>query len=266
MLKEFINDVILRNRPEHTPILTYTNYGGTVSQDGIYSDSAKEYGVRNCCEPSITMKSAKAFCAFIKEELSRRNNPTGKYATARIHSGGGNFIADCDTNKGKAAYERLNSEQYKILEAYNGQVLDHEEFLIMLQKLKPSIVDFAALYKKCSKIRMIGRSELTSTPLFDENGEAESGYVCTYRLSDGTDEDATLPAKFEAIIPFVKAGERKYCYQVELLFFNTKSSSIAVKVQVTNWETVEEEAIIDEANDIKNILSENSDLLVLADF
>ena len=58
----------------------------------------------------------------------------------------------------------------------------------------------------------------------------------------------------------------QYTYHVELLFFNTKSSEIAVKVQVTDWETNFEQAIIDEAADIKEALSEYADLLVLADF
>ena len=169
-------------------------------------------------------------------------------------------------NEGCCLYERLYSEQFNTLEAYNGQVLDHEGFLIMLQKLKPSIKDFSELYKRCSKIRIVGRSEVNSTPIFDDSGEAESGYRCQYRLSDGTDEEAVLPADFYVSLPFVKAGERQYTYHVELLFFNTKSSEIAVKVQVTDWETNFEQAIIDEAADIKEALSEYADLLVLADF
>lgn len=266
MLKEFVNDVILRNRPEHTIIEEYGAYFGSKQYEGTYSDANKVYKIKKneCVDNKV--RSAKAFIEYIKEELKRRKNTTGLFATARIHMQGGNFRADCNYNEGCCLYERLHSEQFNTLEAYNGQVLDHEGFLIMLQKLKPSIEDFSELYKRCSKIRIVGRSEVNSTPIFDDSGEAESGYRCQYRLSDGTDEEAVLPADFYVSLPFVKAGERQYTYHVELLFFNTKSSEIAVKVQVTDWETNFEQAIIDEAADIKEALSEYTDLLVLADF
>ena len=266
MLKEFVQDVLLRNRPEHTEIIVYGNYNNTKSYNATYDDDDKCYQVRISSGETFSVNSSKAFIAYIQEELHRRNNSDGIYATARIHSDGGSFIADCNFNDGHCNYKRLHSEQYNILKSYNNQTLDHEQFLLMLQKLKPSIQGFPELYKHCQKIRAIGHSTLSSNPIFDENGEADSSYICTFKLSDGTDEDLTLPAEFFVTCPFVKAGERKYTYHVELLFFNTGSSKIAVKVQVTDWETVEEQAIIDEANNIKNALSEHDELLVLADF
>lgn len=266
MIKEFIKDVILRNRPEHTDIKEYGVYFGSKQYEATYSDSDKTYKIKKNEYNNNKVRSAKAFIEYIKEELKRRDNKTGKFATARIHMQGGDFNADCNFNDGFCLYERLHSEQFNTLEHYNGKVLDHEEFLIMLQKLKPSIEYFSELYKRCSQIRIVGRSEVNSTPIFDESGEAESGYRCQYRLSDGTDEEALLPADFYVSLPFVKAGEREYTYHVELLFFNTKSNEIAVKIQVTDWETNFEEAIIDEAADIKEALSEYTELLILADF
>lgn len=266
MLKELVQDILLRQRPEHTEITEYGAYKEYRSKISTYNDAQKAYQVIDKNISNNSVRSWKAFCTYIKEELRRRNNSTGNFATVQINSKGGEFTADCNFNEGKCSYDRLHSELYNILSNYKDEVLDHEDFLLMLQKLKPGIKNFSELYKKCSKIRIVGRSEVNSTPIFNENGEAESGYICTYKMSDGTEEDMTLPAEFFVEIPFVKAGERKYSYHVELLFFNTKSSQIAVKVHVTDWETNEEQAIIDEANDIKQTLEEYPNLLVLADF
>ena len=266
MLKELVHDVLLRNRPEHTEVVEYGNYNDIKTYNATYFDDDKCYRTRINSGETFSVNSSKAFIAYIQEELHRRNNSDGKYATVRIHSDGGNFTADCNFNVGHCSYKRLHSEQYNILKTYNNQTLDHEQFLLMLQKLKPSIQDFATLYKRCQKIRSIGQTALSSNPIFDENGEADSSYICTYKLSDGTDEDVSLPAEFFVTCPFVKAGEKTYTYHVELLFFNTGSSKIAVKVQVTDWETVEEQAIIDEAESIKSSLKTHEELLVLADF
>lgn len=266
MLKELVQDVIFRNRPEHITVKTYGNYEGFEKQEATYSDADKKYLTKTKQEGNNKVRSVKAFIAFIEEELERRENRSGKFATAKITLEGGKFTADDNYNRGVCSYERLHSEQYNILEYYNGKVLDHEEFLTMLQKLKPSILGFAELYQRCSKIRIVGRSQMASQPMFDDEGNAESSFVCTYKLEDGTDEDVSLPANFLCKIPFAKAGEQKYQYLVELLFFNTKSNSIAIKVQVPEWETNEEIAVIDEANFVKETLSNLNELLVLADF
>lgn len=266
MLKALVQDVILRNRPEHTTVKTYGNYAGNMEQEATYNDNTKTYELRVKSCNSGRVRSAKAFVEFIKEDLKRRENPSGKFATVHIDMDGGHFTADDNYNTGNCEYVRLNSEQYNILNNYRDKVLDHEGFLIMLQKLKPSIEDFHELYKRFSKIRAIGTSRMTSNPVFDENGDAEASFTCTYSLTDGTDEDVSLPAGFMVTVPFVKAGEKMYSYDVELLFINTKSNEIAVKVQIPNWETQEEQAIIDEAVSIKGELEELSELLVLADF
>ena len=46
MLKEFVNDVILRNRPEHTIIEEYGAYFGSKQYEGTYSDADKVYKIK----------------------------------------------------------------------------------------------------------------------------------------------------------------------------------------------------------------------------
>ena len=266
-IAELIKEKLLINRPEHTNVVKYSNYEGNEVYEATYSDSSQSYEIKTSRIESRKVRSAKAFIDLIKEELRRRNNQDGKFATVQLNLDGGLFCADENKSAGFATYERLHSEQYLTLNCFRDKVLTHEEFLIMLQKLKPSIVEFPSVFKAYSKIRLIGQSKLTSNPVFDENGQAESSFICNYKLSDGTDsEDISLPASFSLKLPFTKADDYFYEFTVELLFYNTNSNQIAVRVQVPCWEAVEEQAIIDEAAFIKNELSECKELLVLADF
>lgn len=266
MLKELVNDIILRNRPEQIDITTYGRYNQKIERQATYNDEKKCYEISKINLNDKTVRSKKAFCDYIKEELKRENNETGIFATVHLHLTGGVFKLNEAISDYAIIYNRLHSEQFETLLSFKDRVLNHEEFLIMLQKLKPSIENFAETYTRFSKIRTVGRSELTSQPIFDEDGNAQTCFNCTYKIEDGTEEDVSLPANFTVKVPFVKAGEILYSFVVELLFFNTNSNQIAVKVQIPSWETIEEQAIIDEAKEIKEVLKEHKDLLVLSDF
>lgn len=266
MIKELIDEIILKKRPEQITLTRYGNYDAKETMQATYNDKEQKYTLLETQKNKKEVHSKKAFLAYIKEELKRRENENGDFSTVHVTSTGGTFIADDKFCRGCCDYTRLYSEQYLTLQSYKDMVLDHEEFLTMLQKLKPSISNFAELYARCSKIRVVGRSQMTSQPIFDDEGNAESSFICTYKLEDGTDEDVSLPANFLVRIPFVKAGEIYYEYLVELLFYNTSSNKVAVKVQIPEWETNEEAAIIDEAEEIKTALSSMENLLVLADF
>ena len=267
MLTEFFEKCLKLQRPEKIMVQEYNNYEGSQEFEAVYCDYNNRYDINSNKSNRTEVRSAKAFVAFIKEELKRRKNDSGLYATAKLNSSGGVFCADENTVNGFCTYSRLHSEQYITLSNYKDKVLDHEDFLLMLRELKPSIPDFQSVYKSYSKIRIVGQSKLTSNPIFNSDSSAESSYIMNYKLENGTDsEDVALPASFLCKIPFVKAGEHKYYYTVELLFYNTKSNEIAIKVQIPEWEQIFEQAIIDEANDVKSELADYPEMLVLADF
>lgn len=267
MLAEFFEKCLLLKRPEKISVQKYNNYEGSEEYEAVYSDHRDCYDIMERKFDRQEVRSSNAFIAYIKEELKRRKNDSGLYSTVKLHSSGGSFCADENTVNGFCTYSRLHSEQYITLSNYRDKVLDHEAFLLMLRELKPSIPDFQSVYKSYSKIRIVGQSQLTSNPIFNSDSSAEASYIMNYKLENGTDsEDVALPASFLCHIPFVKAGKQKYYYTVELLFFNTKSNEIAIKVQIPEWEQTFEQAIIDEAAEVKEALSEHQDLLVLADF
>ena len=265
MLKELVNDILLRNRPETQVIRYYGNYGEYQDLATTYDDSQKRYCLHAINTGSRDVRSEKAFVNLIKEELRRNNNTDGDFATVILNLNGGRFVANDKFREGIFDYIRLTSELFDTLKDNNKDVFNHEDFLNFLRSLKPGITNFHDVFKKFSKIRIVGRSEMTSNPIFIDN-ESESGYKCTYKLTDGTDEDVTLPSNFEVVCPFAKAGKRQYTFPIELLFYNTNGNEIMVKVQIPEFETIVEQAIIDEAKAIEEELKDYNKLLVLADF
>lgn len=267
MLEEITKELtaaLLRQRPEK---INKTQYGiySTRELELLYNDSKREYVEKAVYEDDKTLGSAKALAAYIKEELRRRENPTGDKATVRIAMTGGEFTADEDFQEGCVSYNRINSQQWNLVKKSLNQVFNHAQFLELVQALKPSIDNFHDLYQSFSAIRIVGRSTLVSNPIFI-NGNQECGIKCTYALEDGREGEEILPENFFVKVPFVKAGEKFYEIPIDLVYFRDEYERLAIRVICPIFENIEEQAIIDEAKFIKEETKEFEKLLVLSDF
>ena len=263
-LAKEITELLQKQRPEKIDKLQYGQYSSR-SIELLYNDGKKEYEQLNSRPENKTVGSVKAFAACIKEELKRRDNQTGHKATVRIYSKGGYFVPDEDFGIFKTSYERINSQQWELIKANTNKVMSHRGFLEFVQALKPSIEEFDVLFARLSSIRMIGNSTLVSTPIF-VNAEQEQGYKCTYKLEDGYEGEEILPQGFIAKVPFVKAGEKTYDIPIELLFYRDEGDELGIRVICPLFENIEEQAIIDEAEFIKEETKDFTELLVLSDF
>lgn len=113
---------------------------------------------------------------------------------------------------------------------------------------------------------------MNSNPIFDDDGENEQGYVCTYTITSGSntgiDEEIRVPTTFNVCMPFVKAGDKTYGktydFTIDLVLQNI-NGKVGILVLVPDYETAIEQAIIDEAEYVKSELQETEKLLVLAD-
>ncbi len=267
MLNEIVKEtveILKKQRPEKIEKLQYGQYSSR-SIELLYNDSEKAYIELNSRPENKTVGSVKAFAACIKEELKRRENQTGQKATVRIYSEGGSFYPDEDFGIFKTTYKRINSQQWELIKTNINKIMNHRIFLEFVQALKPSIQDFQNLFQKLSSIRIIGNSTLCSTPIFI-NREQEQGYKCTYKLDNGYEGEEILPQNFVASVPFVKAGEITYDIPIELLFYRNEDDELGIRVMCPLFENIEEQAIIDEANFIKQETEEYKELLVLSDF
>lgn len=268
MLKEVITDLlknVRERRPEKSEVTIYGNYS-TKTKEAVYNDGEEEYTVREDIKSGESVSSVRSFATFIKEELRRRDNTTGNFATATINSKGGIFYADDDFIKGKCEFTRKLSQQWEALASCVDKTLRHEELLRVMQKLSPSIENFHELYIDLLDVRIIGRSEMTSNPIFVD-GEATSGYKIKFKMQSGDQEESTLPCYFVCKVPYAKGNyEQMYEVPIELMYLNDGNGHLNILFQCPTFENIEETAMLDEVNYLKDELKKHEDLLVLFNY
>lgn len=262
MIQKALEFIQTQKRPEKLLITERGKYGER-NVEAIYSDANGSYSVKSPANNITNVKSVTAFQQFIKEELKRRKNVKGTLSTLQIDINGGLFVADDDFNEGICKYARVLSQQWDLLTGINGKVFSHEDFLAVLVKLSPSIVDFNKTYSQFLKLRIIGKSEMLSAPVFVQ-GEAKSGYMCEYKI-DGTKAETTIPDSLVLQVPYAKASTVKYELPVEIQLLNSGSDRITIKVNIPTLENVEETAILDEVKAFKKELTDCTEMLVLSD-
>lgn len=264
LLKEAIETLKKTKRPELVNVTIYGRYSAK-QKSFLYSDANMKYELCKSKPDSKEVRSVKAFVSIIKEELLRRENETGDMATVKLDLNGGYFIPDDNFGEETIKFQRLNSQQWNLIKNGINKVYNHKGFLQFLQQLAPSFDDFQEIFKRFSLLRLVGKSVLTSNPIITNIGQSE-GYTCTYKLDDGCDGEEHFPTGFILKAPFAKAGTEFYEIPIDLLFFRNEDDELRIEVQCPLFENIEEKAIIDEAQFVKNETSSCTRLLVLSDF
>lgn len=266
ILNELITSLKNQKRPETVEVPVYGLYSNK-TRTFLYDDSQKRYDMVEETPNNKEVRNVKAFALSIEEELKRRNNLTGEKATVNINLNGGVFIPDDDFGGYEIKFSRLNSQQWNLVKGMLNRTVNHKTFLLWLQGLKPSFdgAEFQELFLRFVQLKIVGSSKLMSNPIITENGQ-EQGFLCNYALSDGTEGTEHFPTGFNVSVTFAKAGDFEYNIPIDLLFTRDEDDTIQITVSCPEFENIEERAIIDEANYIKEQTESYSDLLVLSDF
>ena len=251
--------------------INVTDYGVYTERkvEAIYNDSEKCYMTKRWKARDLKVSTVDSFVDFIAEEFKRADNETGNKSTVVINSYGGRFSGDDDFNNITCNYERSLTTGWTELNKVANTKINHETLLTTLQKLRPYIENFEDLYLTLLDIRSIGRSEMISNPVFVPGDDmiANSGYKITYKLQSGTQEDVTLPNRFEVILPYSRGRQDVYYrVPVELLYLNNGNGRIEIVFQVAELEQIEEQALQDEVDYLKSKLTQFKDLLVLLNY
>ena len=268
LTSELIKAVKNQKRPE---IIKAPIYGLYSSEERtfVYSDDDKRYETCKMQPSNKKVRSVKAFALSIAEELKRRQNETGSKATVNINLSGGIFIPDDNFGQYLIEFHRLNSPQWNLIKDYINRTVDHTTFLLLLSGLKPSIenagYDFQKFFSQFAVLRVSGNKQITSNPIMIENEQTKS-YKYSYRLESGEDGEEKIPAGFEIKVPFAKAGDYEYIIPIDLLYARNEDDELTITILCPTFEKIEEDAIIDEAQYIKNETEKYSELLILSDF
>lgn len=264
MFKELLETILELKAPQKIEITKYGNY--TFQEfEAIYDKSQEKYVIKEENIEKTKVSSLNSFISFIKEENRRRNNQSGNKSTVIINNTGGLFISDTDFNKGICEFNRTLSQQWTCFKSYKDKTLDHEEFLYLLSSLYPSIEDFNYIYRQFVNIRIIGKSEVTSNPIFVKN-EAEIGFKIKYALEGGATGETILPESFKLNLPYSKGSSNTYELNVKILILNNANNKIVFKILCPEYEQIEELAIFNESEILKNELKEMKELLILESY
>ena len=269
-LKEKVTEFISTIAPKRKETLQHPvagRYNNESIQNYLYIDRNQSYEEMKDFTEGHAWKVSTAtnFAKLIKEELKRRNNATGAGATVKLTTQGGLFVANDEFNRGKNEFQRANSQQWLWLKKGINETFTHNEFLEWFRGLKPSIINFEDYFKQFAQLRIIGMSELCKNPYFTNN-EQQQGYRITYKIENCVNEsEEFLPSVFMVTMPYEKGNDKMYSQPIELLYANN-DGELEISVFAPDYEATEEQAILDEANALQEMLKEQTDLLVLPDF
>ena len=266
MLKDFAEFLQKQRRAVHETTTICGRYTEK-SLPVIYSDAEGCY-INNQKTVHRSISSIKSLIQVVKSEAERQENETGKYFTVIFNQKGGLFVPDDDFLTDVFTFERALSQQWLTLQNQVNKEINHIQLLTLLQKLKPSIQDYTNIFMAYQKVRVIGQSEMTSNPVFDDSGEAEEGFKVKYRLQGGgKEETANLPLGFKLSLPYSKASDKKYEFEVQFLIsINPQTNKFMATVICPVFEIIEEKAIFDEVEEFKEQVKDIKEILILEDY
>jgi hypothetical protein len=240
MLTEAIHLVQRQNRPE---ILT------TSRGPHIYSDRQQEYML---LFPPFerTVSNVESFAAAVIEESRRRENPTGKFMTAIFNEEGGVFYPDDEKRIDKWLYKRCHSQQWRWLMQYINKPLKHIDFLRALQGLRPSINAYPEIIREYRKVKFDSSTVVSGQPML-EKGESGGSIVVTLKTKSG-DQEQDMPSSFVVIMPYAKASETDYEFQLEVDACLNENNEMRFTLLFPDMETIIEQALADEVDYFRN--------------
>jgi len=152
-------------------------------------------------------------------------------------------------------YTRRYSPQWaelrKVLTA--GTKLSHLEFLRALQRLRPSIPEYATIFSAYQRVSLDANTKATNSPLVLRDGGASS-IAFNVSLKSGTAE-VKLPAEFDVILPLTRFGSPQE-FAVEVDINVSADGKVLFGLIAPEMDLAEEEAISSEVVTFERLIKE----------
>jgi hypothetical protein len=166
----------------------------------LYNDKTSQYEPRDPSPVKIdrTVSDIDSLLRVIMEDLRRRNNPTGTFATVLLDRTGGTFFPDDRTSLDVYRYRRTTSALFNAFKASLDAGRRHGDFLRLLSSLRPALNP--QTLSAFRRVDFDSSSTIQSAPLLEE-GKAGFSYAINFtdRGSNGT---AALPSEIDFLMPW----------------------------------------------------------------
>jgi hypothetical protein len=209
------------------------------------------------------VSNIESFAAMVLEE-ARRAKSDGDFMTVVFRSKGATFHLDDRDGRTTFAYERRISPQWHILVSAAEQY-EHREFLRLLARLRPSIVNYSSIRQAFNKIVIARGATIDSSPVMEE-GASGLSYIVEVKAAGGSAKGA-VPGSMKFKLPYARGSKQQYELEAEVsLEPDEDSKTILLQLTVADHETVAEQAVADEVSWFRNEVRTLPKLSILEDY
>lgn len=266
MLAEFLEKITELTTPDSVVTVEAVN-GRDVY---VYSPKEREYEHMAFIprDEAITVSEIDSLVKLVKLEGREQG------AVVVFDATGATFLPGCESqfrdtegdedaeDRGRVAtkhrFVRRHSPQWSTLAAAlkAGTTMTHLQFLRVLQSLRPSIVNYAAIYSAYQRISLEAGAKATSAPIV-MLGDSGATLALTVEVKSGKAE-VKLPSEFAVEIPLTRFGA-KQSFTVEVdAQVKQENGALLFGLIAPEMALAEEAAIVGEVESFRELVKGNA--------
>lgn len=217
-----------------------------------------------------SVSSVKSLAAAALEELSREENQCGEGMTVIFDNKGATlFINDLDTEKKhlRWRYNRCSSQQWDWLCAHENRVLEHKDFVRVIQGLKPSIENYQELFRAIRRANITDKVDMTSNPII-EDGQLGSSIAFNLKVENG-ETKASIPTEIPLSMSYSRCSEAVYDFTVYVDVERIKKDqhhTAGFRLNFIERFIIEDQEVQDEITLFESMTAERPKILKLLNF
>jgi hypothetical protein len=212
----------------------------------LYNDAKGMYEpVDRFVKRTRTVSNIESFTAMVIEE-ARRAISDGDFMTVVFKQTGAYFHLDDRDGRQVFQYERELAPQWKFLIGA-GTDLEHKDFIRLLQRLRPSIVEYASILQQFRKVSFGSGLKIDSAPTLTE-GKAGLQFALELTAANASTK-AALPAVIPLKMPYARGSSKLYDVEAEVsidLDEEDGKKRFVFSLLFPDREVIEEQAVSDE--------------------
>lgn len=263
MLKDAIEYLVGFATTKREPELKLADGSG---RRWIFNDSEGYYlPIERYVKRERCVSNVESFAAMVLEE-ARRAKSDGDWMTVIFGQAGALFHLDDRDGRATFAYSRELAPQWKTLVTAPTDV-EHKEFIRLLQRLRPSIVEYPFILQQFRKISFGSGLKVESAPILTE-GKAGLQFALELTAANATTK-AALPAAIALKVPYSRGSSQTYDVDAEVsidLEEDGPKKSFVFSLLFPDREVIEEQAVSDEVSWFKEKTAGLVNLSILEDY
>lgn len=223
------------------PVLKLDDGSGRILR---YSDTTREYyEIDRFVARQRSVSNVESFAAMVIEE-ARRKASKGDFMTVIFSVNGATLHLDDRDGRTVFGYTRELDSQWKLLINSRDQAYEHREFVHLLRRLRPSLVEYDRTLLQFRKVSFGKGVKIESEPVL-QDGRSGLQYDI-HVLVNSKATEAALPSSINVRLPYARGGAKKYDLELDVAIELNEEKALEFSIAAADLETVADEAVADE--------------------